>query len=122
MKVESFYTEDFSEAMDKASDPASAPFFVDNFESIKELLEKVDRDDIVSKLSEVLKQELVSAEEFARLKSMAFFSIKVEKAVRVRFAGYDPETGKYSMKSVYDLASKEKKRISGESSKEEFVI
>jgi len=103
------YTKTFSEAeLYQATTLASlfkTKLFLDWFNGIKDFMTQVDRTDTLQQL-QGLKASDVQIEDWSPLKLEGMHSLALEKAMRIRYSGYDTG-GLSNVKDIYAAAAQE---------------
>lgn len=80
-------------------------FTISEFGSIKDYLMKTEVSDLLSEMLSA-KPNGVTIEDWAPKKSEAFHAGHLEKAMRIRYSGYDTE-GKSNVSALYQTAAKD---------------
>lgn len=106
MKALDTYTEKFKEYEEKRGKKVFTGewnFLVELFDNIEEYFKKVDRDDVIAKL-QGLKASKVKVKDWCPVKLEGMHSLHLEKAMRIRYAGYDKQSGRSNIANCYMAA------------------
>ena len=110
------YANDFLTAEKYQRDTLAAEFkpkmFLDWFKGgFDAFIKKVERTDIIGDL-QGKKASDVKVKDWSPFKLEGMHSLALEKAMRIRYAGYDDKTGMSNMKNIYKVAGQEAEDLS----------